>query len=170
MSDSITGTVSPPALPPVSFSLEVYGSAARRFERDAAKQHIAEAAEHRAKIRKLKEETELLAAEYALVMQRKHIEEALDPATDPKLRRDLRNDVMNRGLGRPREVGQDDPNDKEARAQDLLDVLAAMSTRNFALEQQGKAASRIERDVTPAQEQPLEIDLSEFTVGDDDGH
>lgn len=164
MSDSISGTVNPPA-PPVSFSLEVYGSAARRFERDAAKQHVDEAAAHRAKIRRLREETELLAAEHALVMQRKHIEEALNPATDPKLRRDLRNDVMNRGIGRPSEVEQDDPKDKEARARDLLEILATVSTRNFALEQQGKTAPRIERDVTPGGH--LEIDLSEFKVEDE---
>ncbi|KYC14222.1 hypothetical protein [Pseudomonas sp. ABFPK] len=167
MSDSISGTVNPPALPPVSFSLEVYGSAARRFERDAAKQHADEAAAHRAKIRRLREETELLAAEHALVMQRKHIEEALNPATDPKLRRDLRNDVMNRGIGRPSEAEQDDPKDKEARARDLLEILATVSTRNFALEQQGKAAPRIEKDVTPGQGQHLGVDLSEFNAEDE---
>jgi hypothetical protein len=129
------------------------------------------AAEHREKIRRLREEVELKAAEYTSIMLDKHIAEALDPATDPKLRRDLRRDIKEWGIGRSREVEQDDPKDKEARARDLLEVLAAMSTSNFALEQQGKAAPRIERDVTPEQGQPLDIDLDEFKVeGDDDGH
>ncbi|WP_144173554.1 hypothetical protein [Pseudomonas sp. Kh13] len=168
MSESISGSVNPPALPPVSFCLEVYGSAARRIERDATTRAKDDAAAHRAKIRRLKEEAELKAAEYTLIMLDKHIAEALDDKTDPKLRRDLRNDVMNRGVGKPREVeADDDPQGKEARARDLLDVLAALSTRNAALEMEGKASPRIERDVTPEQGHHLDIDLSEFDVGGD---
>ncbi|MFJ4348897.1 hypothetical protein [Pseudomonas sp. NPDC089401] len=164
MNESISGSVSSPALPPVSFSLEVYGSAARRFERDAAKRQADDAAEHKAKLRRIKEEVEIKAAEFASIMLDKHIAEALDPSIEPRLRRDLRNDVLNRGIGRPAEAEKDDAKARDTAAQNLLDVLAAMSTNNRTIESAGKAVPRIERDVTPEHAEFLEIDLNQFNV------
>lgn len=142
MSESISGTVSRP----VSFSLEVYGSAARRIEKDAAKQVAGDAAAQRAKLKQIRLENQILAAEWAQIMMRKSIEEALDPATDPRLRRDLRNDVLAHGVGKPREIESEASEAKRqgTDANDLVRALAAFSAQALASQQQ----QRLERDVT----------------------
>ncbi|GHS81481.1 hypothetical protein PAGU2196_23150 [Pseudomonas sp. PAGU 2196] len=124
-----------------------------------------ELAKHRAAVRQARHAAELEAIEYAQIMLQRHIAAALDPATDPKLARQLRLDIMDRGIGKVREAESDsDPKQREAAAQNMLEALAAMSTSNFALEQQGKAAAFIERDVTPEQGQYQDIDLDQFNV------
>ncbi|MNM37111.1 hypothetical protein D3C81_478340 [compost metagenome] len=126
-----------------------------------------ELAKHRATVRKAKHELELQAIEYARIMQQKHIEAALDPKTDPKLARQLRLDIIERGIGKVRESEPDnDPKQRDAAAQNLLDVLASFSTRAMAVEAEGKTAPRIEKDVTPGGH--LDIDLSEFDAGGGD--
>ncbi len=142
MSESISGTVSRP----VSFSLDVYGSAARRIEKAATKQTIDDAAAQRAKLKQTRLENQLLAAEWAGIMMRKSIEEALDPATDPRLRRDLRNDVLAHGVGKPREVESETAEAKRAGTDvnDLVRVLAALSTQALASQQR----QRLERDIS----------------------
>lgn len=126
-----------------------------------------ELAKHRATVRKAKHELELQAIEYARIMQQKHIEAALDPKTDPKLARQLRLDIIERGIGKVRESEPDnDPKQRDAAAQNLLEALGAWSVANRAIEEAGKAVHRIERDekdVTP----PSGIDLGEFIGGDD---
>ncbi|NQD57438.1 hypothetical protein HP546_19055 [Pseudomonas sp. CM25] len=140
MSESISSTVNRP----VSFSLEVYGSAARRIEKAAAKQVVDDAAAHRAKLKQVRLENQILAAEWAGIMMRKSIEEALDPATDPRLRRDLRNDVLAHGVGKPREVESETAESKRKGSDEshLLAVLAALSA------QAQQSQLRLERDVS----------------------
>ena len=129
-----------------------------------------ELARHRATVRKAKHELELQAIEYARIMQQKHIEAALDPATDPKLARQLRLDIIERGVGKVRESEpDDDPKQREASAQNLLDVLAALSTRNATLEMAGKAVPQVghERDITPGAD--VDLDAERFLDGLENG-
>jgi hypothetical protein len=69
-------------------------------------------------------------------------------------------------LSRAREADPDDAKQRDTAAQKMLDALASFSTRAMAVEAEGKAAPRIEKDVTPSGH--LEIDLSEFDAGGDD--
>lgn len=126
-----------------------------------------ELAKHRATVRQARHAAELEAIEYAQIMLQKHIATALDPKTDPKLARQLRLDIMDRGIGKVRDAESDAPaKDKDAAAQGILELLAAISTKSLAVEMEGKTAARIERDVTPEQGQYL--DLNEFDVGGED--
>ncbi|MFF7863439.1 hypothetical protein [Pseudomonas monteilii] len=167
MSDSISSTVSPPALPPVSFSLEVYGPTARRLEREDAKQVKSVAAEHRAKVRKARHEVELEAIEYAGVMLRKLIDRALDPKTDPVLATKIQFQLLERGIGRVRDAESDEPK-KQGPEGDLLNFLTAISSVSKA----GLGHTPlpvIERDVTdPDQGRYLGVDLDQFKESDDD--
>jgi hypothetical protein len=44
----------------------------------------------------------MLALERSKIMLQRQIDEAINPATEPRLRRNLYNDVLNRGVGRPK--------------------------------------------------------------------
>lgn len=146
MSNSISGTASTPS---VAFDLRVYGGDPREQERTIARHREGVADQHRARIRKARHETELEAAEYAQILQRKLLERALDPKTDPKLATEIQFKLLERGIGRVRDAESDDPKAKTADAQGMLELLAAMSLQNAASELVGNAARRNERDITP---------------------
>jgi len=108
--------------------------------------------------RKAQHEIEMLSLEYSKILWAKHIHEALDEKTDPRLRRDLRNDVLNRGIGRVRD---EDANEAEQRkkvdARSVLDMLAAISSANnqrAGIGHTPAAPVPIERDVTPIEHDP----------------
>ncbi|MNP33420.1 hypothetical protein D3C76_1266580 [compost metagenome] len=146
MSSSASSTVSIPPLP-VTFSLNVYGGAARRLDKELVPNPSDEIAMQRAAKRKAQHEVEMLALEWNKVMLERHIHEALDPKTDARLRRDLRNDVLNRGIGRVRTQEDDeDAKKKGGTVADLIEVLAAFSVVASAAQDRG-AAPRIERDI-----------------------
>ncbi|KWW13230.1 hypothetical protein RBI94_08575 [Pseudomonas putida] len=106
----------------------------------------AEQAAQRAKLKQIRLENQLMAAEYAQIMLQRHINEALDPATDPRLRRDLRNDVLAHGVGKPREIESEASESKRqgTDANDMVRALAAFSVQALASQQR----ERLERDVT----------------------
>lgn len=141
---SITGSAS--VSPPTAFDLQFYGSVQRDLQKATDRQAIDDAAAQRRKLKQTRLENQLLAAEWAQIMMRKSIEEALDPATDPRLRRDLRNDVLAHGIGKPREIESESAEAKRqgTDVNDLVRVLAALSTQALASQQQ----QRLERDMT----------------------
>ena len=106
----------------------------------------AEQAAQRAKLKQIRLENQLMAAEYAQIMLQRHINEALDPATDPRLRRDLLNDVLAHGVGKPREIESEASESKRqgTDANDMVRALAAFSVQALASQQR----ERLERDVT----------------------
>ena len=141
MSNSASSTVSIPPLP-VTFALNLYGVAARRLDKENVSQRSHEVATQRAAKRKAQHEVEMLALEWNKIMLERHIQEALDPKTDARLRRDLRNDVMNRGIGRVRTQEDDEDAKQKSAATDFLEVLAALSSSvNHT------PTPRIERDI-----------------------
>jgi hypothetical protein len=157
MSNSISGSAAP--VPAVSV-LQFYGAPARQLKSDAK----SAAEQHRAKVRKIRHDTELEAAEYGQILQRKLIERALDPNVDLKLLADITFKLQSRGIGAVRESESDADQKQKGTASDLLDFLSAVSARNDAIRDEGKAVPRIERDekdITP------DIDLSGFIEGDD---
>lgn len=117
------------------------------------------ASAQRAAKRKVQHEVEMLALEFSKIMLEKSIADALDPATDPRLRRDLRNDILNRGIGRVPEAENPDrkkqPGDAPGAA-NILEALAAISAGQAIVEaarrpQLGHTRDEpIERDITPA--------------------
>jgi hypothetical protein len=138
------------------YPINLYGAGAQRLERDAA------AAQREAK-RRAKHEVDMLALEYAKVMMQKTIDDALNPATDARLRRDLRNDVMNRGIGKPPEVENPDKKKSEDQpASSILDFLAALSAGHAIAEasrrpQLGHTRDEpVERDITHASDADFE--------------
>ncbi|MCE7761081.1 hypothetical protein GQL56_00375 [Pseudomonas putida] len=139
--NSISGVAVP--APATMLPLNLYGVGARQIEKAASKTAVEQ---HRGKLRKARQDTELQAIEYAGIMMRKHIEAALDPTTDPKLARQLRLDIMERGLGRVREVESENAEAKRqgTNVNDLLTVLAALSSQALESQQQ----QRLERDVS----------------------
>lgn len=114
-----------------------------------------EAAALRAAKAKAKHRVDMLALEYAEILMQKKITEALDPATDARLRRDLANDIINRGIGKvPEAPHEDDGKKQPVDAETILDVLAAMSTAATAVEAAQRQLGHtrtvgIEKDVTP---------------------
>lgn len=139
MSNSISASASAPL--PVRFVLNRYVTNERSQQSD-------EAARQRAALRKVRHETELLAAEYARIMLERHISAALDPKTDPALAAKLRESIMNRGIGRVRDAEDEgDTKKKGGTAVEFLELLAALSSTAANLERT-HADPRIERDIT----------------------
>ncbi|WDM88039.1 hypothetical protein LG197_26170 [Pseudomonas asiatica] len=106
----------------------------------------AEQAAQRAKLKQIRLETQLMAAEYAQIMMQQHINDALNSSVDARTRRDLRNDVLAHGVGKPREVESESSEAKRqgTDANDLVRALAAFSAQALASQQQ----QRLERDVS----------------------
>ena len=77
MTTSISGTAVAP--PPALIPLNLGGTGGRRIEKDVAK---SAKEQHRAKVRKIRHEIELEAAEYAQILQRRVIARALEPGVD----------------------------------------------------------------------------------------
>ena len=147
MTSSISGTAAPSSLP-IPFSLSICATSQRVADRESTSQRKDERARQLAIKRKLQHEVEMLALEWKKTLLERHIYESLDPATDPRLRRDLRKDVMD--LVKI-------PEDEDAKKQkglgvgDFLEALAAASAIQGAIERT-PPAQRIEhtiRDVTP---------------------
>ncbi|MEJ5903940.1 hypothetical protein V7V80_04515 [Pseudomonas kermanshahensis] len=132
------------------FPINLYGAGAQRLERDAA------AAQREAK-RKAQHEVDMLAIEYAKIMMQKSIDEALNPATDARLRRDLRNDILNRGIGKVAEPENPDKKkpDESSAVAEWLKILAAYNYGPAIVEASRKPQlghtryEPIERDITP---------------------
>ncbi|MNB99100.1 hypothetical protein D3C75_463660 [compost metagenome] len=139
---------------PVRFVLnrEVPNEAAQR-SREAARQLAAK--------RRVKHEVELLSLEYSKVLLERHIQEALDPKTDPRLRRDLRNDVLNRGIGKVTEQPDEDAQKKPS-AENFLEFLAGISRVASANEQAQRTLGHTPKDVTPTG--PVSTDLEGFFI------
>lgn len=152
---STTSSTAPLTQP--TFSLFTYGAVRQRVaDNDTAIQRSTEAAARNSAKRRAQHEVEMLAIEYSRVMLQKSIEDALNPATDARLRRDLRNDVMNRGIGRvPEAESENKKRPEELAAGNILEVLAAISAGAAIAEanrkpQIGHARDEpIERDITP---------------------
>lgn len=172
---SITSSTSP--LTPPTFSLRTYGAVRQRVaDQDISIQRSTESAALREAKRKAQHRVEMLAAEYAKVMLQKSIEDALDPATDARLRRDLRNDIMNRGIGRVPEA--EDPNrakqPEELAAGNILEMLAAISASAGAAAIEASRKPQlghtrdepIERDITP--EPVAVVERQAVPVSDED--
>lgn len=139
MSNSISSSAAA-VHPPVRFALNRYVPNERTQRSD-------EAAKQRAALRKVRYETELLAAEYAKIMLERHISAALHPNTDPALAAKLRESIMNRGVGRVREAEDDgDAKQKGGTAVEFLELLAMLSSGAAVIER--TPAPRIERDVS----------------------
>jgi hypothetical protein len=70
----------------------------------------------------------MLALEWSKIMLQWQIDDAINPATDPRLRRDLYNDVLNRGVGRPKPQEDQDAGGKKkgGNPADFLEMLAAI--------------------------------------------
>jgi hypothetical protein len=75
-----------------------------------------ELATQRAAKCKAQHEVEMLALEWSKIMLQRQIDDAINPATDPRLRRDLYNDVINRGVGRPKPQEDQDAGGKKKAA------------------------------------------------------
>ncbi|KGK24272.1 hypothetical protein [Pseudomonas plecoglossicida] len=125
------------------------------------------AEQHRAKVRKIRHDMELEAAEHAQILQRRLIARALEPNVDLKLLADITWKLSERGVGRVREAESDDPVKQKGPSGDLHDFLEALSSASNLIRDEGKAAPRIEhseRDITPSSD----FDLDQFIEGDDD--
>ncbi|MGE8465282.1 MAG: hypothetical protein ACN6QE_03985 [Pseudomonas putida] len=140
----LTPVVLRPSLPPPS------GDPSKRL-----------AEQHRAKIRKIRHDTELEAAEYAQILQKKLIARALDPNVDIDTLARITWKLSERGIGRVRDAESDEPAKQKGTAGDLLDFLTAISSVNKATLGHTPAPA-IEHDITPKQAQPLDIDLEQF--------
>lgn len=118
------------------------------------------AAEHRARIRKIRHDTELEAAEYAQILQKKLIARALEPNVDLKLLADITFKLQDRGVGRVREAESDEPK-KQGPEGDLLNFLTAISSASKAGlgHTPPPAIERDEKDITPLSDN---IDLDQF--------
>lgn len=164
MSNSISGSA--PPTPPALIPLNLCGTGGRRIEKDVAKSTTEQ---HRARIRKIRHDTELEAAEYARILQKKLIARALDPNVDLKLLADITWKLSERGIGRVREAESDDPEKQKGPEGTLHDFLTAISAVNKATAMGHTPAPRIERDVTdPDQERYLDVDLDQFQESDND--
>ena len=111
-----------------------------------------ELARQRAAKRNAQHEVEMLALEWSKIMLQRQIDDAINPATDPRLRRDLYNNVLNRGVGRPKPQEDEDAGGKKkgGNPAELLEMLAAISTvasAASALSHNEASAPRIERDI-----------------------
>ncbi|MGW8466307.1 hypothetical protein [Pseudomonas sp. CLCA07] len=138
---SVSGTAAPL---PVPFSLTIHPVSQRVADRENTTQRSDELARQRTAKRKAQHEVEMLALEWSKIMLEKHINAALDPATDPALAAKLRNDVINRGIGRVKDQeGDEDAKKKGTGAVELLEILAAISATAAAI----PPTHRIERDV-----------------------
>lgn len=135
-----TASIPPPSLPTVPL-FDRFGKPIKPV--DPAKRL---ADEHRRKVRAARHAAELEAIEWAAILQRKLIDRALDPKTDPKLATDISFKIIDRGIGKVREVESETAEDKRRSLDpnNILDVLAALSTQASASQQQ----QRLERDVT----------------------
>jgi hypothetical protein len=144
---SISGTVAAPL--PATFSLSVYGGAARQLDKELAPKPNDELARQRAAKRKAQHEVEMLALEWSKVMLEKTIQAALDPKTDPALAHKMRMDLLNRGIGKVRETEGDEDAKKQkgVGVQEFLEALASVSTIQGAIERTPPSTHRIERDV-----------------------
>ncbi|MBH3378360.1 hypothetical protein [Pseudomonas asiatica] len=102
--------------------------------------------EHRRKVRAARQAAELELIEWSQILHRKLLDRALDPKTDPKLATDISFRLIDRGIGKVREVESETAEDKRRSLDpnNILDVLAALSTQASASQQQ----QRLERDVS----------------------
>lgn len=143
---SISGTT---ASLPTTFSLNVYGVAARRLDQELTTQRSDELARQRAAKRKAQHEVELLSIEWSKIMLEKTIQAALDPKTDPALAHKMRMDLLNRGIGKVRETEGDEDAKKQkgVGVQEFLEALATVSTIQGAIERTPPPTQRIERDI-----------------------
>lgn len=161
MTTSISGSAVP--TPPALIPLNLCGTGGRRIEKDVAK---SAAEQHRAKIRRIRHDTELEAAEYAQILQKKLIARALDPNVDLKLLADITFKLQDRGVGRVREAESDDPEKQkgpEGALHDFLTAISAASKASLGHTQQ-QAIERDEKDITPPSSG---IDLDGFFEADD---
>lgn len=178
MNKSVTGTAVPS--PPKTFSLQLIGRVGEQVGKELAAAKRARQLENERKRRETraqaKHEVEMLALEYARIMQERHIIEALDPATEPRLRRDLRNDVINRGVGKPRD---EDAEEAAARrkgggADAMIDFLRAVtvaSNLRTGISHQSDTPVPDERDVTPIEHDPDAQWFEQYpTSTEDDDH
>lgn len=179
MTVSISGTAVPQ--PPQGFAISLHGRVGEQIDKQLAATKRAKQLENERRRREAraqaKHEVEMLALEYARIMQEKHILEALDPSTEPRLRRDLRNDVINRGVGKPRD---EDAEEAAARrkgggADAMIDFLRAVTVASNAVADIGHHPSTPvpgERDVTPIECDPDAHWFEQYpgsTEGDDEG-
>lgn len=126
------------------------------------------AEQHRARIRKIRHDTELEAAEYAQILQKKLIARALEPNVDLKLLADITFKLQDRGVGRVREAESDEPKQQRGPDGALHDFLTAISAASKASLGHTPPPA-IERDVTdPNQGRYLDVDLDQFKESDDD--
>lgn len=171
-------TSSTAALPPPTFSLRTYGAVRQRVaDQDISIQRSTESAALREAKRKAQHRVEMLALEYSEALLRKSIEAALDPSTDPRLRRDLTRDILDRGIGRVPEA--ENPNrakkPEELAAGNILEVLAAISASAGAAAIEASRKPQlghtrdepVERDITPLE--PIAVMERQATpVSDED--
>lgn len=126
------------------------------------------AEQHRAKIRKIRHATELEAAEYAQILQKKLIARALEPNVDIDTLARITWKLSERGIGRVRDAESDEPKQQrgpEGALHDFLTAISAASKVSLGHTQQ----QAIERDVTdPNQGRYLDVDLDQFKESDDD--
>ncbi|WP_238215551.1 hypothetical protein [Pseudomonas sp. PAGU 2196] len=124
---STTSSTAP--LTPPTFSLCTYGAVRQRVaDNDTAIQRSTEAAARNSAKRRAQHEVDMLAIEYAKIMMQKSIDEALNPATDARLRRDLRNDVLNRGIGKVAEP--ENPDKKKPDESPMVEWLKMLAAFN----------------------------------------
>lgn len=161
--NSISGSA-PPIPPPALIPLNLCGTGGRRIEKDVAK---SAAEQHRAKIRKIRHDTELEAAEYAQILQKKLIARALDPNVDIDTLARITWKLSERGIGRVREAESDEPKQQRGPEGALHDFLTAISAVNKATlgHTPPPAIERDEKDITPPDG---DIDLNQFFEDDDD--
>lgn len=141
-----TASIPPPLLPTVPL-FDRFGKPIKSVD---PSKRLAD--EHRRKVRAARQIAELEAIEWASILQRKLIDRALDPATDPKLATDISFKLIDRGIGRVREVESEASEDKRRSLDptNILDVLAAVSAQALASQQieQQQQQQRLERDVS----------------------
>ncbi|VVO32116.1 hypothetical protein [Pseudomonas fluorescens] len=159
---SISGTVTAPL--PVSFSLDLYGTAARRFDKELATQRKDERAQQIAAKRKAQHEVDLLAIEYAKEMLLGMVHDArysLDEGTRYKCRKYVIDRVK---------VQEDEDDDKKkgAGAMDLIEVLAAISTAAAIIERTPPPEARIERDISVVSDNDFEKLMDDINNDEED--
>ena len=141
---SISGTASTPL--PATFELNLYGVAARRFDKEHAPKPSDERARQLAAKRKAQHEVEMLALEWSKIMLEKTIHAALDPATDPALAAKLREQVINRGIGRVKEQ-ETDADAKKQKGGGIVEFLEALTAISAGAAAIDRPTARIERDI-----------------------
>ncbi|MBP2083525.1 MULTISPECIES: hypothetical protein [Pseudomonas] len=135
-----TASIPPPLLPTVPL-FDRFGKPIKSVD---PSKRLAD--EHRRKVRAARQAAELELIEWSQILHRKLLDRALDPKTDPKLATDISFRLIDRGIGKVREVESETAEDKRRSLDpnNILDVLAALSTQAMASQQQ----QRLERDVS----------------------